>query len=372
MDLRKIAAAAAAAIMAAGVCTGTITGTEDHSPAAITAEAAGSVLPAPSGFRYERTSNSIKLSWNAVKGADMYRVYIYNTETKKYAKYKDTKSPSCTVTGLEANTSYRFRVTSYDKDGNGKYTKGKSSKAITLTTLKKEKHLKFTAKKSSLRSYCDDYTDTFSEPSKEDGKLLDSAKDCLKVYDRYNEFLDPKQWNRENGDPRLVIEDYLDESGNAQPKLKWVYEDDFNRDGHSETLLAVSTAVEYVSVGDKNEFLIYINDSGKAVPIMQECDIHTVGELDYGSFKHIYIGVGYNNMSTATYIFEFDGKSFTQKLYDQFAYLYPDEKTGRIYSAVQGRCYTCYRLNSTSLEYEEFELSQEEREAAEKVIFNEW
>lgn len=93
-------------------------------------------LPAPANFKAKKTSSSVTLSWDAVEGADMYRVYKYNEKTGKYEKYKDVKSTKCTVTGLKANTKYKFKITAYDKV-NGKYVKGESSKPVSVTTKKK-------------------------------------------------------------------------------------------------------------------------------------------------------------------------------------------------------------------------------------------
>lgn len=40
----------------------------------------------------------------------MYRVYKYNDKTGKYEKYKDVTSAKCTVSGLSANTKYKFKM----------------------------------------------------------------------------------------------------------------------------------------------------------------------------------------------------------------------------------------------------------------------
>ncbi|MCM1381230.1 MAG: fibronectin type III domain-containing protein, partial [Muribaculaceae bacterium] len=90
---------------------------------------------APANFKASKTTNSVTLSWDAVEGADMYRVYKYNEKTGKYEKYKDVKSAKCSVTGLSAGTKYKFKVTAYDKV-NGKYVKGGTSKAVSVTTKK--------------------------------------------------------------------------------------------------------------------------------------------------------------------------------------------------------------------------------------------
>ncbi len=90
---------------------------------------------APENFKASKTNNSITLTWGAADGADMYRVYKYNEATGKYEKYKDVKSAKCAVSGLSANTKYKFKVTAYDKV-NGKYVKGGTSKAVSVTTKK--------------------------------------------------------------------------------------------------------------------------------------------------------------------------------------------------------------------------------------------
>ncbi|MCM1329673.1 MAG: fibronectin type III domain-containing protein [Ruminococcus sp.] len=99
------------------------------------AAATSSKVAAPTGFKATKTNKSITLSWGEVEGADMYRVYKYNPETKKYEKYKDVKSAKCTITGLSANTKYKFKVAAYDKV-DGKYVKGGTSKAASVTTKK--------------------------------------------------------------------------------------------------------------------------------------------------------------------------------------------------------------------------------------------
>lgn len=90
-------------------------------------------VPAPTDFKASKTNNSVTLSWDKVSGADLYRVYKYNEKAQKYEKYKDVTSAKCTISGLSANTKYQFKVTAYDKV-NGKYVKGGTSKAISVTT----------------------------------------------------------------------------------------------------------------------------------------------------------------------------------------------------------------------------------------------
>lgn len=89
---------------------------------------------APSGFKTSKTSSSVTLTWNEVEGAALYKVYMYNSETGKFTKYKDVKNPKCRVSGLEANTKYKFKVVVYTKGEDGKQVKGAASKTVSVTT----------------------------------------------------------------------------------------------------------------------------------------------------------------------------------------------------------------------------------------------
>ncbi len=90
-----------------------------------------------SGFKTTATSSSVTLTWDAIEGAELYKVYMYNDETGKFTKYKDVKNPKCRVSGLEANTKYRFKVVVYAKDAEGKFVKGETSKAVSASTSDK-------------------------------------------------------------------------------------------------------------------------------------------------------------------------------------------------------------------------------------------
>lgn len=95
----------------------------------------GGSAAAPANIKASKTNNSVTLTWDKADGADMYRVYKYNDKTGKYEKYKDVKSAKCTISGLKANTKYKFKITAYSK-ADGKYVKGESSKAVSVTTKK--------------------------------------------------------------------------------------------------------------------------------------------------------------------------------------------------------------------------------------------
>ena len=63
-----------------------------------------------------QTTTTITLKWNKVTGADGYRVYKYNSKTKKYEKLKDVTGTSLKISKLKAGTAYKYKVRAYTKD----------------------------------------------------------------------------------------------------------------------------------------------------------------------------------------------------------------------------------------------------------------
>ncbi len=94
----------------------------------------------------KQTTTTITLSWAKVTGADGYRVYKYNTKTKKYEKLKSIKGTSLKISKLKAGTTYKYKVRAYTKDDGtiwGDYskvfetaTKCKTPSIKKLTTTK--------------------------------------------------------------------------------------------------------------------------------------------------------------------------------------------------------------------------------------------
>ena len=78
-------------------------------------------------------SSAIKIAWKAVPGATGYRVFQYDTKTKKYVTLKTTTGTSYTVTKLKSGTSYKFAVRAYTTV-NGKVYWASGYKTITATT----------------------------------------------------------------------------------------------------------------------------------------------------------------------------------------------------------------------------------------------
>ncbi|MDE5858920.1 MAG: fibronectin type III domain-containing protein [Oscillospiraceae bacterium] len=90
-------------------------------------------LPAPKNIRANKGTDKIILKWDAVDGADGYRVYMYNEATGKYDAYKSIKSTKCTVDGLTSGASYKFKIAALERSG-GKYNVGTPTKELTAET----------------------------------------------------------------------------------------------------------------------------------------------------------------------------------------------------------------------------------------------
>ena len=84
-------------------------------------------LPAPSGFKQSgSTSDSVSLSWKAVEGASYYQVYRFDSNTNTFKKLLTGGQTNCTVSTLETDTPYRFKVIAV-RDLPGSLLEGKYS-----------------------------------------------------------------------------------------------------------------------------------------------------------------------------------------------------------------------------------------------------
>lgn len=61
------------------------------------------------------TDDSITLYWDKAKGATNYRVYIYDEEKEEFRIYRRTPRTTITVSGLERDKRYIFKIMSYKK-----------------------------------------------------------------------------------------------------------------------------------------------------------------------------------------------------------------------------------------------------------------
>ena len=144
---KQLIAAALAIVLSAGSIATPIPVVQN----VIVAEAAETAaLAAPQNIKGKVSKDSIVLSWDKVEGADAYRVYIFNSETKKYEKYKTITGTKCTVKSLESGKTYYFKVTTMTKSGKSYVTNGTSEKVSVKMTAKKTDSKKKTEHKLSV------------------------------------------------------------------------------------------------------------------------------------------------------------------------------------------------------------------------------
>ncbi len=67
-------------------------------------------------FTVSQTTDTVTVKWSKITGVDAYRVYKYNSKTKKYDKVTDVKGTSVKIKGLKPGTVYNFKVRGYKKD----------------------------------------------------------------------------------------------------------------------------------------------------------------------------------------------------------------------------------------------------------------
>ncbi|MGN1444145.1 MAG: fibronectin type III domain-containing protein, partial [Acutalibacteraceae bacterium] len=98
------------------------------------------------------SETSVKIAWKAVAGATGYRIYLYNTSTKKYETLTNTKATSYTATKLKSATEYKFAVRAY-ANISGKTYWADSYKTVAATTKPGTPTLTATAgaKKATLK-----------------------------------------------------------------------------------------------------------------------------------------------------------------------------------------------------------------------------
>lgn len=80
---------------------------------------------------YNKQTNTIVVDWSDVKNAQKYELYIQGGKYTTYTKYKTTTASSCTVTGLDRCTNYKFKVRSV----NG-LSKSSFSSVVTIKTAR--------------------------------------------------------------------------------------------------------------------------------------------------------------------------------------------------------------------------------------------
>lgn len=125
----------------------------------------------PTNFKASKTATSITLSWDKVKGADAYKVYMFNSVSGEYEKYKNVTTNSCKITGLSKGTKYYFKVSVLKKKGD-KYTEKATSMSNRVSVTTKTSDTK--SDKSSTKK---ETIGKFSTPDI-GGKKKDVLKNC--------------------------------------------------------------------------------------------------------------------------------------------------------------------------------------------------
>ncbi|MCC8192632.1 MAG: fibronectin type III domain-containing protein [Ruminococcus sp.] len=103
---------------------------------------------------YTCTTSAVRINWNKVAGATGYRIYRYNSTTKKWVKITTIKNGSTTTyrnSGLSAGTTYKYKVKAYYKINGVNYW-GSASSAITTST--KPSTAKFTTASKTTTAIC--------------------------------------------------------------------------------------------------------------------------------------------------------------------------------------------------------------------------
>lgn len=77
------------------------------------------------------SKTTVTLKWSKVTGADGYRVYKYNSDSKKYEAIKNTTDTCFKISKLKSGTTYKYKVRAYKKDGDTIYGAYSSVKEIT-------------------------------------------------------------------------------------------------------------------------------------------------------------------------------------------------------------------------------------------------
>ena len=94
-------------------------------------------LTSPTGVSAKaKGQSSIRVSWNAVNGADGYKVYCYSASADEYKAIKTVSADTTSYTqkGLEPDTTKAYKVAAYVEDVDGNAIVGTKSDKAKATT----------------------------------------------------------------------------------------------------------------------------------------------------------------------------------------------------------------------------------------------
>lgn len=222
----------------------------------VTAEAATVKTPSPTGLEATVSVSTVRLTWNKVKGADGYRVYIYDSKDKKYKKYRDVVGTKCVLKELPANTYYiKVAVVKNGKAGT------KSSKVKVVTAVSTE-------------------------------KWVNMYKNVIAEYrNGTNDLIDP---NVDVGD---IMCSLYDITGDGIPEL-FISEGDYHASGVHIYSYSKDKLIQFTSRNDDNE--VFYTFGGW-------------GEVTYCPKTRLLI-VGYGNASFVTNFYEYKNGSLNRAI----------------------------------------------------------
>ena len=77
---------------------------------------------------------TIHLTWDYVKGANRFKIYRYNGETKKWIAFKTVNTNEATIEGVKTGVNYSYRVLAMKVFDDGAMIQGKSSSTQSCAT----------------------------------------------------------------------------------------------------------------------------------------------------------------------------------------------------------------------------------------------
>lgn len=99
-------------------------------------------LPAPTGFKGNINAEFVEISWEPVEGAEGYYIYRYDEYYGDYRYIGSSAEPSYTVTGLQRNSSYKFKICACKNDSIGELSEAIKVKTLAVPTpvIKKDRY----------------------------------------------------------------------------------------------------------------------------------------------------------------------------------------------------------------------------------------
>ena len=214
----------------------------------------------------EATTSSVTLKWKAIDGVSGYRVYVY--KNNKWSYHTGIKTNTYKVTGLEADTKYKFKIRPYFKtDGKTKW--GTYSDVVTVTT------------KADVKAY----------RLKNLQKYFTDGDWCIKLYN----LLDSDSYKF----------DMVMAGKGSDLFVRYVYEDE---------------TIEYLCKVDKNgDYVVYlISDSAKQYAVLSEEDGYYIAYTLYTLAEVLKV----DNLPKVT------AKNTTYKGKSAVAEIYTDDQLG--------------------------------------------